>query len=523
MLHRCAIAILILLLPSAAFAEPRACRQPRGKIVGGEAARLEHWPGQAAIRVATAGDATAAYFCGGTAIARRWVLTAAHCLTSYMTGPVGKLKAADGVTREARLEVVLGSADLDKVKAEAIHPVSRVIMHERYREAAETALAIADATAREEALEALPRTAAHDLALLELARDWTGPIARLSLAAATDPPDEAGIQVRVAGFGRTERNKDLAQLPFQRRSDGKGELRAGSSTLLETAVETVARDACRQRLGASVISDAQLCAGLELGGRDSCYGDSGGPLVVEDGNGCPRQIGIVSWAMEGCAEARDYAVYTRVSQYAGWIEAHTGPLERAPADDAMPAAHRLSVAQLGDALRHLETVLGPARGRVRIGIGGGNRVRVGGRIRFEAASDTAGRLVLLDIDSSRNVTPLYPNRHVPAGAMSRIAAGARVEIPGPGFPGLQYFEASEPAGKGVLIAIVVPDDFDVGRYIVTPQQLAKGLAPVPEPPSYLMRFIRQIELAIEARSRTGADADELRRWAYAVAEYEIVR
>ena len=49
--------------------------------------------------------------------------------------------------------------------------------------------------------------------------------------------------------------------------------------------------------------------------------------------------------------------------------------------------------------------------------------------------------------------------------------------------------------------------------------LAKGFVPVKESPSYLMRLVRQIETALSGSEPRLAD---LKRWGFAVAEYEIV-
>src|SRR5690606_21443240 len=72
-----------------------------------------------------------------------------------------------------------------------------------------------------------------------------------------------------------------------------------------------------------------LCAGTQTGVRDACNGDSGGPLFVTGGNG-HEQVGIVSWgdgpldAEMACGHENAYGVYTRLSQYNGWISEKTG-------------------------------------------------------------------------------------------------------------------------------------------------------------------------------------------------------
>merc|ERR1711890_147904 len=68
------------------------------------------------------------------------------------------------------------------------------------------------------------------------------------------------------------------------------------------------------------ITDKQLCA-YTLG-TDSCQGDSGGPLTYND-NDKNEQIGVVSYGNK-CAEPNFSGVYSRVTEYLGWIKTQTG-------------------------------------------------------------------------------------------------------------------------------------------------------------------------------------------------------
>ncbi|MGC1587095.1 MAG: trypsin-like serine protease, partial [Rhodomicrobium sp.] len=422
---------------------------------------------------------------------------------------------------EERLEVVLGAGDLTRVNADRVFTADRVIVHENYLAEIGKALVLGDPGERNDALGQIAPNLGDDIALVHLERPWTGAIAELSLAAATDPATPPGVQVRVAGYGTTEDSEDQETAGRFIRADGKGELLAGSALLRETAIETIPAQRCAARNPGTAIGAGQICAGLEQGGKDSCHGDSGGPLMAYDAGACPRQIGVVSWG-RGCAEKDAYGVYTRVSHYADWIQKYTGPLKGAQPIGTEAPQNRLSEAELAEALQQIETLLGPAKGRVRIGVRGGNSVKLGDRVVFEAGSDIGGRLLILDVNANREVTPLYPNQYVSAAEIGRIGAGGRVTVPGPDYPGFTSFRAQEPLGKGLLVALVVPEDFDVERFAAPPALRSKGFQPVNDPPDYLMRVIRQVEITLASPAKAGTSIEGgLKHWGYGAADYEI--
>jgi secreted trypsin-like serine protease len=485
-----------------------------GKIVGGCPADMANWPGQAAIRLGVEDEAAAFYFCGGTAISDRWVLTAAHCLPDYIASLERSFPDSTGNQHNGRLQVVLGAQDLRAVEPAQVFNVEKLIIHETYRTAIDKALAFPT----QWALDRIPSETGHDIALLRLDRPWGGDLSRLSLSSASDPQTPPQIQVRVAGFGTTI----FTNPPKVKRYDriGRpGELHAGSATLLETAVATVGTSNCAQRYSSAAIGNGQICAGLEEGGQDSCQGDSGGPLVAEGEDAEPRQIGIVSWGDE-CAKKKAYGVYTRVSNFADWIQKHVGPLRSGSRFGPQP---NLTPEQLQAFFAQLEGVLGSTERRISLGVQGGNRVRVGENVRFEAISDIAGRLIIFDINADRKVTLIYPNSFVDKGDIGKISANEHVTIPGANYPGFTAFQAAEPLGKGYLVALVAPENFDIERYAAEAEVRFKTFIPVNDPPNYLMQFVQQIEVFLGFRSRyVEAVKEDLQSWAYAVTEYEIL-
>jgi secreted trypsin-like serine protease len=499
----------VSLLPGTSWAQSALCPSARTKIVGGSPASIVDWPGQATLRLQAEDGATAVYFCGGSVIADRWVLTAAHCVADYSDSLDASVEDSRGQSHVARLEVVIGASDLGHVKPEQVHAVERVVIHERYGAAIDAARKLPTADDIDKAMEMIAPSVGHDVALVRLARPWRGPLAVLSLAGGSDP--NAGAQVRVAGFGKTERDPKKSALQRFEQPGTKAEFLAGSSRLQETAVETIATTSCRQRYPTAVVGDGQICAGLEQGGKDSCQGDSGGPLVTRDRGGCPYQIGVVSWGA-GCAEKQAYGVYTRISHHAKWIEEQAGPL-RGASDDARDAQH-LTEQEIAEGIGQLKALLGQTAAQVRIGVRGGSRIPLGAEVVIEATSPIAGKLLILDINAEREVVVIFPNRFVTQAEVGRLAAGQRV-VPGPGY-GFTAFRAMEPVGKGTLVALVVPMDFDITRFGAASMTAANDFEPVEKPPSYLMRLIRQIETVLSP----GADA---KRWAYGIGDYEIVK
>ena len=496
-------------------AQTRSCPSERTKIVGGDKARRQDWPGQAVIRLHAEQGQRSFYFCGGTAIDERWVLTAAHCMPDYTDRVTGTLYDDNGQKLDAKLEVVMGIADITTVKPENVFGVEKVIIHEAYRAAIDAARKRSSDELAEREIGGIAPKIGEDIALVRLNRPWTGPKALLSLSPQSDPASRA--QVRSAGFGLTDDNGSLNRFSSSR----GGEVHfAGAQSLLEVAIEAVDVATCKARYVRSHVGDGQLCAGSEQGGKDSCQGDSGGPLVAYDGDGCPYQVGIVSWG-EGCAKAQAYGVYTRVSHYADWLQKQVGPLTGVTASTRGSAATAVTEQELTEGLRHLQNLVGSASGRVRIGIRGGNRVPLGKEVVFEASSTIEGRLVIIDVNAKGEVLVIFPNKFVASADVGRVTSGQPIAIPGPG-SGFTEFRAVEPVGHSRLLALVVPQDFDIERFASIPAERGKGLVPVNEPASYFMRLIHQVEMAL-AQGRTGGDPADTTRWGYTVVDYEIVR
>jgi secreted trypsin-like serine protease len=261
-----------------------------GQVLGGDKVEAGELPFVAAIAVNQGPPIGRAYFCAGTIVDSRWLLTAAHCLV-----------AANGERRPIEsIEVTAGIERLSLAEARNHIKVEAAIVHPDYD----------------------PRTQANDIALLRLARAWTGRVVRLASGSDSEP---AG-KVTVAGFGATAEGQ----------SQGVGESRSGerigllSDDLMAAELRVSPLGACAAAyqalpadtgFGELAIGTSNICASSPRV-RDACQGDSGGPLLVR-GEYDLVQVGIVSFGY-GCAVPGFDGVYTRVSAFAEWIRTVTG-------------------------------------------------------------------------------------------------------------------------------------------------------------------------------------------------------
>ncbi len=251
----------------AQISEPQVPGRSTPEIVGGTEAAPGAWPWMAALVSSSEPSAYRGQYCGGSLIASRWVLTAAHCVQGMDAGAI---------------EVVLGRHRLSESGGERI-PVAAIFVHPDYNEI----------------------TLDSDLALLQLGQSSSyPPIPLMSSENATLAAP--GVLATVIGWGDTREN---------------GQVGTYSDPLMQVSVPIVSNQACNV-VYPGQITDNMMCAGYPEGGKDSCQGDSGGPLMVPgpEGQGWV-QAGIVSWGYD-CAQPGYYGVYTRVSRFTPWIQAY---------------------------------------------------------------------------------------------------------------------------------------------------------------------------------------------------------
>ncbi|KAG8310468.1 Trypsin-like serine protease [Homalodisca vitripennis] len=247
---------------------------PKFRVVGGEEALPGRWPWMAAIFLH--GPRRTEFWCGGSLIGSRHILTAAHCTKDTRQRPF----------QARQFTVRLGDIDLrreDEPSSPQTYRVAEVRAHPRFSRVGFY----------------------NDIAVLVLDRAVRK--SRYIIPVCLPAPSYrfnrfVGEQPTVVGWGTTYYG-------------GK------ESTVQRQVALPVWKNEDCDKTYFQPINENFICAGLKEGGKDACQGDSGGPLVLKK-NGRWMQIGIVSFGNK-CGEPGYPGVYTRVTQYLDWINSNT--------------------------------------------------------------------------------------------------------------------------------------------------------------------------------------------------------
>nr|XP_027793443.1 atrial natriuretic peptide-converting enzyme [Marmota flaviventris] len=231
------------------------------RILGGRTSRPGRWPWQCSLQSEPSG-----HICGCVLIARKWVLTVAHCLEGRESAAVWK--------------VVFGINNLDHPSAfTQTRFVKTIVLHPRYSRA------VVD----------------YDISIVELSEDihetsYVRPVCLPSPEQSLEPDTYCYI----TGWGHMG-NK----MPFK---------------LQEGEVRIISLEQCQSYFDMKTITNRMICAGYESGTVDSCMGDSGGPLVCEQSGGRWTLFGLTSWGSVCFSKVLGPGVYSNVSYFVEWIE-----------------------------------------------------------------------------------------------------------------------------------------------------------------------------------------------------------
>jgi secreted trypsin-like serine protease len=452
------------------------------RIVNGDRSTLAQWPYIAVLRHETR-SGRLQYFCGGTFVARRWVLTAAHCFE----GESRRLEDRWEWSPRAKLEVVGGTDDLGAGDG-AVFEVDSVMIHPDYKPTMEVSPGVWEGSE-------------NDVALVRIGRTWTGQLARLSSGGASDS-DVNGARAFVAGFGKQADSGAQARLETFRigATDRTGQ--AGSRYLYHAMLPMKPPEVCgAQYADLAYDGSTQICAGRKFGGVDSCQGDSGGPLVALDRSERTYQVGIVSYGFE-CAAEKSEGVYTRVSPYRDWIETTA---RGAMFVDADPEQVFVATAETMEAMAR---VLGPTRDRIDLTVtqeGEGANAA----LNIAVTPKIDGRLIVFELENSGRINTYFPNDRTPEDS-AIVKAGQTVRL-----PEVPWMVIPPAEGGATVYAFVIPESVSfAGDLLPTPARMrtvAEEAQPEREPVDFATRMLTEVA----NRSSEGGLSD----WAAATSTY----
>ena len=229
----------------------------QSRIVGGTEAKEGDFPYIVSLQADGFG-----HFCGGSLIADKGVLTAAHCVDGGVDS------------------VFIGLHDRNNSSSAEKFKVVKIYVHPQNN----------------------PSIMDYDFALLELSQNSSFKPVALNETEISFSASKPVFAV-TAGWGTT--------------SSGSSSLPA---ILRQVSIPLVTTAQCNAAASyGGEITSSMICAGYKQGGKDSCQGDSGGPLVVTKSDGTTLLAGVVSWG-EGCARKDKYGVYGKVSAVTNWIK-----------------------------------------------------------------------------------------------------------------------------------------------------------------------------------------------------------
>lgn len=248
----------VLLVPAllllGSFSSCLAAPSIDGRVVGGVDASQAQFPHQISLRYRSSHN------CGGSIVARSWVLTAAHCVTTT--------DSSGALVTYAPTDLNVRAGSNDRFSGGVINQVVEVIVHEDYG------------------------NFLNDVALLRLETPfiYSSSIQAIALPKQNTPDD---VDIIISGWGRLTHGGDLPRY------------------LQWNTLKSLSRDECQQRISYGYPNI--LCLIHEVN-NGACNGDSGGPAHYNN-----EIVGIAGFVYGGCGTSNPDG-YARVFSFVDWIK-----------------------------------------------------------------------------------------------------------------------------------------------------------------------------------------------------------
>ncbi len=266
--------------------------QDSSHIVGGinASTTFQKENGIVALAITSSGMSGGLSICTGTLIAKRIILTAAHCLQAAPMTKISKIEVyfMNNIQRSLNIGNAQNSILADKMAPHADF--------------------LKDVTE-----ETVNLKGWNDIALIRLKSDApaTFKMAQLPQASQALAVVESD-KVILSGFGvatpivnKSETNTqtgkvEIVGVPEQSETAGILRIIEGIPVLKELNADEILLD--------------------QTNSTGACHGDSGGPAFVKQSNGSLIQVGITSRGTNSIGNCNEKAIYTRVSSHLAWIE-----------------------------------------------------------------------------------------------------------------------------------------------------------------------------------------------------------
>ncbi|XP_054980561.1 transmembrane protease serine 12 [Sorex araneus] len=237
----------------------------KSRIIGGKVADIGSWPWIVSLQLPY--EKKFVHVCGGCLIAKRWILTAAHCI---------KISSDPDLWR-----AVIGTNILYQKQTKMME-VQEIIVHPNF----------------------MLENYLNDVALFHLkkAMTYNDYIQPICLPFGVFQNLDQNTACYISGWGLTKEKGNT------------------TTALQEAQVHFISRAVCNSMNSyAGLIPNSSFCAGDEDGKFDTCRGDSGGPLMCY----LPEHeqffaMGITSYGL-GCGRKNFPGVYSGLSFHKNWL------------------------------------------------------------------------------------------------------------------------------------------------------------------------------------------------------------